>query len=145
MSKEKGITLIALVITIIVIIILAGITTYEGTQLIKESKLQTVTANMLLIQAKAETLRDKKEFNNDAVLIGEEVTSEELEGWYKWDEEAFEEAGLTGIDKNDVYYVNYNIENSDEDVEVYYEKGYTHTDRITYHYLSEIKNLTMDD
>ena len=39
MRKEKGITLIALTITIIILIILASITTYSGISTIKSSKL----------------------------------------------------------------------------------------------------------
>ena len=39
-NNKSGITLIALVITIIVILILAGITINSGTDLIKKSKLK---------------------------------------------------------------------------------------------------------
>lgn len=53
MKKENGITLVALTITIIVMLIIASITTYYGTDLIKEAKLQDLRTNMLLIQAEA--------------------------------------------------------------------------------------------
>lgn len=52
-KREEGITLIALSITIIVMIILAGIAIYGSTDIIKEAKLEELKTNMLLIQAKA--------------------------------------------------------------------------------------------
>ncbi len=52
-KNNSGITLIALIITIIVLLIIASITTYEGKELIAKSKAQTLENNMLTIQAKA--------------------------------------------------------------------------------------------
>ena len=61
MKKQKGITLIALTITIIVMIIIASITIYAGIDLIQQAKLQDLVTNMLLIQAKAkESLEEVK-------------------------------------------------------------------------------------
>ena len=42
-EKEKGITLMSLVITIVILLILASITTYSGIEVIKSSKLTTFT------------------------------------------------------------------------------------------------------
>lgn len=50
---EKGVTLISLVITIILLIILAGIVIYNGKDTIKRAQLEELKTNMLLIQAKA--------------------------------------------------------------------------------------------
>ena len=66
---ERGITLIALIITIIVLIILAGTVIYSGTGMIKSVNLETIKTNLLLIQAKAKTIYEKLSF---------EVTAEEL-------------------------------------------------------------------
>ena len=52
-KRNKGITLIALIITIIIMLILAGITLYESKNLINEAKIEEVKTNMLLIEAKA--------------------------------------------------------------------------------------------
>ena len=52
-KKEEGVTLVALSITIIVIIILAGIAINGSTNMIKKAKLEELKTNMLLIQAKA--------------------------------------------------------------------------------------------
>jgi len=52
-KREKGVTLIALSITIVVMIILAGIGIYGSTDIIKKAKLEELKTNMLLLQAKA--------------------------------------------------------------------------------------------
>lgn len=53
LKNKSGITLIALVITIIVILILAGISIGEGTQLIKKAKIESLMTNMITIKANA--------------------------------------------------------------------------------------------
>ncbi len=159
MRKERGITLIALVITIILILILAGIAGYEGIKLIQQSNLQTINANMLLIQAKAQTLAEKAEFSGDKEnnLKGEKVdniASEEplikagitTGEYYKWDATTLEENGLSGVSvKNgEVYYVNYQV-GEVADVEVVISSGYKHVDGNVYYKLSDIKNLSISD
>ena len=51
-TNQKGITLIALIITIIVLLIIAGITVYSGKDSIRKANLEGLKTNMLLIQAK---------------------------------------------------------------------------------------------
>lgn len=51
--KTEGITLITLSVTIVVLLILAGIGIYSGRDTIKKAKLAELKTNMLLIQAKA--------------------------------------------------------------------------------------------
>ena len=53
MKTNKGITLVALVITIIIMTIIASIAVYEGKDLITKSKIQTQIANMSTIKANA--------------------------------------------------------------------------------------------
>ncbi len=55
-KKERGITLIALIVTIIVLTILAGITLTEGNSLIKKAKIESVMTNMITIKSKAKVL-----------------------------------------------------------------------------------------
>lgn len=52
-NRAEGITLVALTITIIVLLIIAGITIYGSKDTIKKAKLEELKTNMLLIQAKA--------------------------------------------------------------------------------------------
>lgn len=55
-KQEKGITLMALVITIIVLSIIAGIGINYGRDTIKKAHLEELETNMLLIEAKAKGL-----------------------------------------------------------------------------------------
>ena len=52
-KKEKGITLVALVTTIILIIILASIAVTGGSEIIKKANLENLKTNLLLVEAKA--------------------------------------------------------------------------------------------
>lgn len=53
LKRDKGITLTALVVMIIVIIILAGVSIAQGTDLIKHTKIENYVTNMITIRAKA--------------------------------------------------------------------------------------------
>lgn len=52
-NKTQGVTLVTLTITIIVLLIIAGITIYSSKDIIKNAKLEELKTNMLLIKAKA--------------------------------------------------------------------------------------------
>ena len=58
-ANSKGVTLIALVITVIVLLILASIATYSGMDIIESSKLSTFTAEMKIMQTQVNSLYDK--------------------------------------------------------------------------------------
>lgn len=51
--NEKGITMIALIITIIVLLIIVGIAISGGKSTIKKAKLESLKTNMMLIKAKS--------------------------------------------------------------------------------------------
>lgn len=53
MRENKGVTLVALVITVIVLGIIASISIYSGKEMIKSANLEALKTNMLMIQAKA--------------------------------------------------------------------------------------------
>ena len=52
-KKENGVTLIALIVTIIILTVIASIAIYSGSGTIKKAKLEEIKTNMLLIEAKA--------------------------------------------------------------------------------------------
>lgn len=60
--KNKGITLVALTITIIILLIIAGISISAGENMIKKAKLEGLKTNMLLIQAKAKQYVEEANF-----------------------------------------------------------------------------------
>lgn len=67
--------MISLVITIVVLLIIAGISIGQGNQAIKISKLENLKTNMLLIEAKAKEYLENANFNLGTNI--EKVTQEE--------------------------------------------------------------------
>lgn len=61
-KENKGVTLISLVIAIIVLLIIAGISIYNGKDVIKKANLEELRTNMLLIQAKAKEYVENANF-----------------------------------------------------------------------------------
>ena len=62
MKKDKGITMVALVITIIVLIILSGISVGTANKIIKSSELENLKTNMLLIKVKGKEYIENANF-----------------------------------------------------------------------------------
>jgi len=75
LKNEKGITLIALVITIILLFIIGGISIMGGTDLVNTAKAETVETNMLTIKAKAKEYIENVDSKNWA-LDDKEVKDE---------------------------------------------------------------------
>lgn len=61
-KENKGITLVALIVTIIVLLIIAGIAVYNGKETIQKANLESLRTNMLLIEAKAKGLVEEANF-----------------------------------------------------------------------------------
>ena len=77
-KKSKGITLIALIITVIMLIILASITVYSGKSVIKSSKFTAFTAEMKIMQAQVNELYEKYK-NGETIQVGSETyTGEQI-------------------------------------------------------------------
>lgn len=76
-KENKGITMVALIVTVIVIMILASITVYMGTGTIKNTALQTFKTNMLLIEAKAREYVETASY--DLGVKPEEATPEMID------------------------------------------------------------------
>ena len=78
-KENKGITLIALIVTIIILLIIAGIAIYNGKETIKSANLEALRTNMLLIEAKAKGLVEEANFQlgpekkGDKAKIREEI------------------------------------------------------------------------
>ena len=139
-KNNKGITLIALTITIIILLILASITIYSGKESIKKAQLESLKTNMLLIKAKAKEYVEQASFKNgvNKSEISEEAKNE-LKGkeanasdyskqnitinggeiLYKLTSDNLKEMGLKDVKlgSNEEYLVKYNIK--DVTVEVY--------------------------
>ncbi len=62
MRENKGVTMLVLVITIIILLIIAGISLSTGGTVIKRSKLENLKTNMLLIKVKAKQYVENANF-----------------------------------------------------------------------------------
>ena len=149
MKNNKGITLIALAITIVIVLILSSIIISIGNNSIKKSQLESLKTNMLLVKAKAKEYVEQANFkagpensykdeNNNlkeevaAELKGtvesnkpDYITLEDGQYLYNVNGE-LENMGLKNVSintgKNEKYLVMYDIPNSK--VEVYNTVGY---------------------
>lgn len=77
-KNQSGITLMALVITVIVLTIIASISVYEGKQIIKNAKIQTFETNMLTIKAKAKAYGEEIDSQLWAYTYGTEDRTNKL-------------------------------------------------------------------
>ena len=160
-KNNKGITLVALVITIIILLILASITIYSGKESIKKAQLESLKTNMLLIKAKAKEYVEQASFKNgvNKSEISEEAKNE-LKGkeanasdyskqnitinggeiLYKLTSDNLKEMGLKDVKlgSNEEYLVKYNIK--DVTVEVYNTSGYENNGTTVYS-LSELEKI----
>ena len=127
--ENKGITLIALVITVTVLIILAFVTTYSGVGIIRQSKLNRFTTEMKIMQTEVNDLYQKAtsgetvEVNGnsysglDIYNIGKELdsrannvfTSEtsgitDKSGYRLYDQPTIQGLGIEGVEEE--YFVN---------------------------------------
>ncbi len=84
-KAEQGITLMALVITVAVLLIIASIGINAGTDIIKKAQLESIKTNMLLIQAKAKEYVEEVSFKKgpgDTTNNIEQIRSEIYEKKY---------------------------------------------------------------
>lgn len=75
LKNNKGVTILALVITIILLLILAGVSVNTGFSVVKDVRVGRMLSNMALVQAKVEVIGEEYHFHNNDTdyLVGEEV------------------------------------------------------------------------
>lgn len=156
-KNNKGITMISLVIVVLLMIILASITAYESNELISIARVQSVTTDLLLIQAKVRIINEKVVFENDEIekqnllkgtmlIKGDSVLEEMLEKgiikdteyqdntYYLLSKEDLIDMGLDGIDVSDDEKLVVDYEHE----EVIYVKGVKNTEGNNLYKLSEM-------
>ena len=124
MKDNKGVTIVALIITIILILIVAGISVRQGNNVIKSSQLENFKTNMLLIKVKAKEYTENANFklgtnfenatnkeervgNAKSELKGEEITdSSKFSRGMNINQEK-----LTSDNANYIYYYSLNTNN----------------------------------
>lgn len=142
MDKEKGITIISLVITIIIMIILAGVAIKVGLDAVEKAKVEDIKTNMISIKTKAAIIAEKNSFDSSSQNLigltladkGSFVISTQLQSvldtqengtakytkCYIWTQDDLKSQGLNTIkvDENKFYIVDYSTG------EVFYSLGY---------------------
>jgi len=141
-KKEKGITIISLIIAVILMLILAGVAISYGTDSIDKAKLEDIKTDMISIKTRVKIVAEQYNFNDIEALVGSTITDEEAqkigqensEKLRKWSSSDLSNQGLSSIE-GDKYIVKYDLENPSNS-EVYYLEGYEGK-----HSLSELKDL----
>jgi len=132
---EKGITLVALVITIILMMILVGVTVHFSTDAINKANLEDIKTDMISIKTRAKIVAEQYNFKDIENLVGSQITAEEAvklnltEQWesnsdkiLKWSSSDLSSQNLGAIE-GDIYVVSYDLENPNN-CEVFYLEGY---------------------
>lgn len=119
MRKEKGITMVTLVITIMVLVILASVAIYSGATVIQTSKLNAFTTELKLIQTEVNAMYEE---NSEAdygktIIEGSDIGKQankvfslsesgitDKEGYKYWDIDTIRSLGIDGIERT--FFVN---------------------------------------
>ncbi|MCI8621444.1 MAG: hypothetical protein HFJ50_07025 [Clostridia bacterium] len=134
---NKGITLITLVITVIILAILAYASVSIGISLLNTGKYTDVQTFMITIQNKCDIRLNQYIMGDieEEELYGEKQESGNLAGTYKLSQRDLNEMGLSKANAKEGYYVAYDFDNGT--VEVIYETGVENSGEI-YHNLSDM-------
>lgn len=144
--ENKGITLVALIITITVLLILAGISFYKGKETIQRAELEELKTNMLFIQAKAKEYVEEANFKmginptedkiseiRNSIYVGQEKLQEvdvlppQIPqmgncAYYTMTSETKQKWGLEKLEDEEDYIIEFN--ETDASVQIYYLPGY---------------------
>ena len=154
-KNNKGITLVALVTTVVILLIIAGISVYSGMGIIRYAKIEELRTNMLLIKAKGKEYLEVANFRlgpnqeNESQIdrIREEIYLEQglkkvvneitlpsaipTANLYLVTNETLEEWGLSAISKaeGEEYLISFDERNLE--LEVYSSVGYDNKYSLT--------------
>lgn len=151
-ENNKGITIIALIVTIIIMMILASVTIEFGTGEIQRAKLEDIKTTMLLIKGRAKIVAEKESFgesyDNTGMVKLADATSYNISNLqsifnslgdtsnlYIWEQTAMDNNNIdVEITTQDFFVVDYSTG------EVYYSLGYTYEGN-TYYSLTDMQNI----
>lgn len=136
-KKDKGITLITLIITVILLAIIASAAVSLGVNITGSARFENVETNLLLIQSKCKVLADQKYIGEitEEDLYGTKQTEGEYNGWYLLSQQDLNSMGLDDLKAEDNYYVDY----ENDDVAYGIGVGF---DGNTFYKLSDILDYT---
>ncbi len=164
LKNNKGITMISLIITIIILAVLTYSAVHISISMTDTARFENVEANMLMIQSACEIRENEITLKNtENRRFGELVEEGEYAGLYRLTQRDLAEIGIkTGnsvmtpqeaekvenkkSETGDVYYVQYPEKDEDgyiigdTEIDVIYEKGVVNSG-LVYHKLSDILKL----
>lgn len=143
--KKKGFLNIKLIFIISIVVIIGIGSIFFIKYTYKNQSLQTLSTEMLQIQAKIKIVNERNKVNNTKEYIGEEVTNEEVQKVNIENGEEIkiltldnlEKLELPEIQKDKKFIVNY------ENEEVYYIDGYETKEGNILYSLTDINNLAI--
>ena len=151
-KTNKGITIVALIIAVIIMMILATVTIEFGKGEIERAKFEDLKTTMLLIKGRAQIVADKEsfgeEYDNEGMVKLSETsnynvsnlqnifnTLEDTSNLYIWEQTAMDNNNIqVEITNEDFFVIDYSTG------EVYYSIGYTYEGN-TYYALSEMQKV----
>lgn len=151
-KSNKGITIVALIVTIIITLILVTLTVEFGIGEIEEAKFEDIKTTMLLIKGRAQIVADKEsfgeEYDNEGMIKLAEATNYNISNLksifnslgdtsnlYIWEQTAMDNNSIqVEITTDDFFVIDYSTG------EVYYSLGFTYEGN-TYYSLSEMRNV----
>ena len=156
-KKENGITLIILIVTVMILMIIAGVVVTSGINSAKTATRESLKTNMMLIKVKgiesventnfqlgtAERSEEEKQKIKDDNLIGKKTTDSlpveiaEGEEAYELTSQNMQDLGLGELsDTSSDYVIIYNV--SEENVDVIYKPGINENNK-KYYALSDME------
>ena len=146
MQNKKGRTSIWLIPLVLVLAAIITVGVLFLQEQMKQKEWETVSTDLLKVQARAKIVFERYHVDNANGLAGEKQEDKEAlakfqvgeeETYYKWNKETLEKEGLSDvtIPENEYYLVNYETE------ELNYSKGHQAKDNTVYNKLSEIREL----
>ncbi len=143
--KKKGFLNMKLILIVLVVIIIGIVAFFYFRNSLDEQSLQTLSTEMLQIQAKIKIINERNKVNNTEEYIGEEATEEETQKINIENNEKvkiltldnLKELELTEIQEDKKFIVNY------ENEEVYYIDGYETDSGNLIYSLTDINNLAI--
>lgn len=153
LQQTSGITIIALIITIIIMLILASVTIQFGVGEVQRAKLEDIKTTMLLIKGRAQIAADKESFgesyDNTGMVKLEDATGYDLSllqstlgeladtsGLYIWEQTAMDNNNIdVEITTEDFFVIDYLTG------EVYYSLGYTYEGNTYYSLTRNAKHI----
>ena len=132
LKVENGITIIALIITIILMLMLAGVGMHFGSGALDKAKLEDIKTDMISIKTKSKIITEQYNFKDIEDFVGSQASDEEIQKLGLTEKEKNQIRKLSSEDlsgqgsssiEGDVYVVYYNKDNPNN-CEVYYLNGY---------------------